>query len=427
MRNVEISLSWQYEPLFMPDIPARYYIITGGRGSGKSFAVATAISNDLVIPEETKNILYLRKTLVSAHLSIIPEFQEKIDLLGYGKFVDAGKTEIENIRTGSEIFFRGIQTSSGSNEANLKSIVNVATVIIDEAQELDDERTFDRIDLSLRSKTIRNRVILCLNPVDHTHWIYRRFFEARKVADDFNGIVDDTCYIHTDYRDNADNLSDDFLRLAEQCRKNDPDKYKHIWLGHWSKDKANALWKRATMIDPYRVPEAPAILERIVVAVDPAVTSKDSSDETGIIAAGCKRLNGVTHYYVIGDNSLKGSPREWATAAINQYKALRADRLVAEVNNGGDMVEDTIRNIDRSVSYRAVRASRGKIVRAEPIAALYEQGLVHHVGNFGALESQMCGYCGYDGEESPDRMDALVWALTELSERSGGSRILVTG
>ncbi len=424
MQSVEVDLSWQYEPLFRPDVPVRYYIITGGRGSGKSFAVATSISNDLVIPKETKNILYLRKTLVSAHVSIIPEFLEKIDLLGYGRFVESGKTEIENIKTGSKIYFRGIQSGSTSNEANLKSIPNIGTVIIDEAQELDDEATFDRLDLSLRSKTIRNRVILSLNPVDDTHWIYRRFFKERKVADDFNGIIEDTCYIHTDYRDNADNLSDDFLRLAEQCRNSDTDKYNHIWLGHWAKDKANALWKRATMIDPYRIPEAPANLERIVVAVDPAVTSKTSSDETGIIAAGCRRMNGATHYYIINDSSLKGSPKEWATVAINQYKNLRADRVIAEVNNGGDLVENTIRNIDRAVSYRSVRASRGKIVRAEPIAALYEQGLVHHVGHFGTLESQMCNYCGHDGEDSPDRMDALVWALTNLS--SGCSSGVVT-
>ena len=107
------------------------------------------------------------------------------------------------------------------------------------------------------------------------------------------------------------------------------------------------------------------------------------------------------------------------------YNEYEADRVVAETNQGGDMVEQTIRNIDRRIAYRGVRATRGKIVRAEPIAELYERGLVHHVGEFQLLEDEMCSYCGFDNEKSPDRMDALVWALTELSQRGVGSRAIL--
>jgi len=178
------------------------------------------------------------------------------------------------------------------------------------------------------------------------------------------------------------------------------------------------------MINPFRVKCAPADLDRIVVGVDPAITKKEGSDRTGIIIAGCKKLRGEIHYYVLDDRSLIGTPNEWASCAINAYNEYDADRIVAETNQGGDLVEQTIRNISR-VSYSGVRATRGKIVRAEPIAELYERGLVHHVGELPALEDEMCEYCGFEEDKSPDRMDALVWALTELSSHGIGSRAVL--
>ena len=150
-------------------------------------------------------------------------------------------------------------------------------------------------------------------------------------------------------------------------------------------------------------------LVRVVVGVDPAVTSSDESDETGIIVA-AKAENG--HAYVLADLSGRFSPDTWARVVIKAMDDWDADRVVAEVNNGGDLVETVLRTIDRAVSYKAVHASRGKVTRAEPIAALYEQGKVHHVGSLPRLEDQMTTWT--PGMASPDRMDALVWALTEL-------------
>jgi phage terminase large subunit-like protein len=178
-------------------------------------------------------------------------------------------------------------------------------------------------------------------------------------------------------------------------------------------DVAGALWARAA-IEAARVSAVPE-LTRILVAIDPAAGSSEHSDETGIIVAG-KDASG--HGYVLGDLSGRYAPTEWAQAAIAAYRAHDADRIVAEINNGGDMVEATLRVVDPSVPFTAVHASRGKVARAEPVAALYEQGRVHHVGAFPVLEDQMCAFAhdfdraaaGY----SPDRVDALVWALTEL-------------
>jgi predicted phage terminase large subunit-like protein len=178
-------------------------------------------------------------------------------------------------------------------------------------------------------------------------------------------------------------------------------------------DVPGALWSHG-VIDAARIASAPE-LTRIVVAIDPAAGSGEHSDETGIIVAG-KNADG--HGYVLADLSGHYTPTEWARAAVAAHRAHGADRIVAEINNGGEMVEATLRVVDPGVPFTAVHAARGKVARAEPVAALYEQGRVHHLGAFPALEDQMCGFVhGFDRAAagySPDRVDALVWALTEL-------------
>jgi phage terminase large subunit-like protein len=170
-------------------------------------------------------------------------------------------------------------------------------------------------------------------------------------------------------------------------------------------DAPGALWKRSN-IEALRVGKAPD-MTRVVVAIDPSVTT--TGDEAGIIVAG-KGTDGQG--YVLDDLSLQASPHGWGSQAVVAYHRYTADRIVAEVNNGGEMVELTVRTVDPNVSYRAVHASRGKQTRAEPVAALYEQGRVHHVGALPELEDEMCQW--ETGAASPNRMDALVWALTEL-------------
>ena len=173
-------------------------------------------------------------------------------------------------------------------------------------------------------------------------------------------------------------------------------------------DVPGALWQRAK-IEEGRLAVLTTPLVRVVVAIDPSATSTESADECGIVAAG---IDAHGHGYVLDDKSLRASPNRWASDAIALFHRRQADRIVAEVNNGGEMVGTVIHSIDPDVPYKAVSASRGKLTRAEPIAALYEQGKVHHVGPFELLEDQMCGWV--PGDKSPDRMDALVWALTDL-------------
>jgi len=173
-------------------------------------------------------------------------------------------------------------------------------------------------------------------------------------------------------------------------------------------DAPGALWHRE-QIDSLRVTQHPELI-RVVVGIDPAVTNTEESDETGIIVAG---LGTDGHGYVLDDRSLRASPAGWAQEAVTAYHSRQADRILAEVNNGGDMVELTIRTIDPTVAYKSLHASRGKQTRAEPVAALYEQGRIHHVGMLATLEDQMCEWTPGEGS-SPDRVDALVWCFTEL-------------
>ncbi|NEZ65533.1 hypothetical protein D0962_22675 [Leptolyngbyaceae cyanobacterium CCMR0082] len=175
------------------------------------------------------------------------------------------------------------------------------------------------------------------------------------------------------------------------------------------------LWSMEDDIDPYRVAVAPQVFARIVIGVDPPGSM---TTEAGIVAVG-KTAN--DHYYVLADDSLLGKPNQWANAAIGRYQSLKADTIAGERNYGGDMVENTIKNIDPTVGYKDVQATRGKQVRAEPVQQLYEAGQVHHVGHFPDLEKEMCRWVL--GDKSPNRLDALVWAITELMSATPTSYI----
>jgi phage terminase large subunit len=237
-----IKLNSKYQALFKND--TRFFIITGGRGSSKSFGVGTFAN--LLSFEQGHRILFTRQTMTSAHLSIIPEFQEKIDLMGVNDFFSINKSEIVNKQSGSEIIFKGIKTSSGDQTANLKSLQGVTTWILDEAEELTDESTFDKINLSIRQKGQQNRVILILNPATKEHWIYKRFFEQQGVQEGFNGTKGNVTYIHTTYEDNLKHLDQSFIDEIERIKETNPKKFNHVILGGWL-DKAEGVvfenWK----------------------------------------------------------------------------------------------------------------------------------------------------------------------------------------
>jgi len=224
-----ISIHKKYIPIFK-DL-SRYFVVTGGRGSGKSFSINVFLLN--LTYEKGHKVLFSRYTMISAHTSIIPEFIEKIDLMGVHEDFRITKDEIMNLKTGSSIIFKGIRTSSGNQTAALKSLNGITTFVVDEAEELVDEGTFDKIDFSIRSLLKQNRVILVMNPTTKEHWIYKRWFQSENVLGGSNTTLNGVTYIHTDYRDNIENLSESFLQQIMTMKKKRPDKYEHQILGGW--------------------------------------------------------------------------------------------------------------------------------------------------------------------------------------------------
>ena len=184
--------------------------------------------------------MFTRYTLTSANVSIIPEFIDKIESADLSNDFYITKDEIINLKTGSKILFKGIKTSSGTQTANLKSLAGVTTWVLDEAEELTDEETFEKIDFSIRTKGIQNRVILVLNPATKEHFIYKKFFEDKGIQSGSNLINGDTTYIHTTYLDNIENLSESFVNQIENIKNRRPEKYKHQILGGWL-DKAEGV------------------------------------------------------------------------------------------------------------------------------------------------------------------------------------------
>lgn len=224
----------------------------------------------------------------------------------------------------------------------------------------------------------------------------------------------DTKVIKGNTFENADNLAPSTIKMLKERYSGTRLGQQELY-GQILEDIEGALFN-ATNIEQNRIEIAPE-LQRIVIAIDPSVTSKASSDETGIIVAG----RGVdNHYYVLGDYSGIYSPDKWIKRAIDLYYKFEADRIVCEVNNGGDLIEKLIRVQDVNIPYTSIRATRGKILRAEPVAALAEQSKIKFVGYFKELEEQMCQYTA-DTIKSPDRLDAFVYAIMAL--QSSGSAI----
>lgn len=229
----------KYKPLFREQPDTRYTLVKGGRGSGKSYAVNTALCRSTYL--DPLNILFTRYTMTSAEVSIIPEFLDKIDALQVNEHFKVRSSDITNLVTGAKIVFRGLMTSSGNQVAKLKSIQGVKTWVLDEAQELDDPDLFDTIDFSVRTLEAPNQIIMVFNPTDVHSWIYERFY--KNVPEGFNGVIDDVRYISTTYLDNIHNLDQSLLHRAELMRENAPKKFRNVWLGEWATLSEGIIYK----------------------------------------------------------------------------------------------------------------------------------------------------------------------------------------
>ena len=312
------------------DNDTRYFICTGGRGSGKSFSIGLLLC--LMTFEPKHVILFTRYTLRSASISIIPEFLEKIELLGIQEDFYITKDEIINKKSGSRILFRGIKTSSGDQTANLKSLQGVTTWVLDEAEELTDEETFDKIDLSVRSKDTQNRVIMIMNPSTKEHWIYQRFFESKGMQDGKNLQKHDTTYIHTTYLDNKENLSSSYINQLENIRLRRPEKYKHQILGGWL-DKAEGVVFSNWQMGSFQQVSKSVFGQDFGFSADPTTLVETSIDKTN------KRIFLKLHYYKQGLTTSQISDLNKRFAKDNLIVADSAEpRLITELKVNNNIV-----------------------------------------------------------------------------------------
>ena len=270
-----------YHPLYT-DTDKFIILITGGRGSGKSFNASTFIERLTFEMTEVEKIihqiLYTRYTMVSAGMSIIPEMMEKIELDGTTRYFKTTKTDIVNKMTKSRIMFRGIKTSSGNQTAKLKSIQGITTFDCDEAEEWTNEEEFDKIMLSIRKKGIQNRIIIIMNPCDSNHFIYKKYIENTHKLVEIDGVQvqisthPNVLHIHTTYFDNLENLSPEFLKEVEDMKVNNLEKYAHVVIGRWADVAEGAVFKKWGIVD-----EFPQGCKKVGIGLDFGFTNDPSA------------------------------------------------------------------------------------------------------------------------------------------------------
>lgn len=397
MSTLQVQTPRWAQPLLLGSRGApRYRGAKGGRASGKSHFFAELLVERMLQDSTTKAIC-IREVQKSLEFSSKQLIGDKIKALGVGHYFEIQKNRISPVSGDGVIIFQGMQDHTAES---VKSLEGFDIAWVEEAQSL-STRSLELLDPTLRKEG--SEIWCSWNPNREGDPVEQLFKDN-----------DNAALVHVNYMDNPF-VTDATKEMADRIRSQNLMKYNHIWLGDYMKEIEGALWTAdqlyACRIDEQEIPE----LSRIVVAIDPAVTGNASSDETGIVVAG---RTSKEKYVVLEDCSLRGSPDQWIKRAISKYHEYQADRIIAETNNGGDLVENLLRNTDRSISYRSVRATRGKMLRAEPVAALYENDQVVHAGKFPELEEQMIFYNGRSNV-SPDRLDALVWAITELSQTSG--------
>ena len=313
-------------------------LVTGGRGSGKSFSTSTFLERLTfeMTPEDkiVHQILYTRYTMVSANISIIPEFLEKAELDGTQKFFSSTRSDVTNKMTGSRVMFRGIKSSSGNQTAKLKSIHGITTFVVDEAEEWVSEREFETIMLSIRQKGIQNRIIIVMNPTDNNHWVYKRFIENTHEGVMYDGVPvqvsthPNVLHIHTTYLDNLENLSPEFIKEVNEMKVKNPEKYAHTVMGRWADVAEGAVFKKTGVVK-----EFPKWCKKVAIGLDFGYTNDVSA------AMMCGMIDDNLYiselFYRTGmlSSDLIKELRRYGD--IKVFSDSADPRLVQEIHNGG--------------------------------------------------------------------------------------------
>lgn len=392
--SLRIETAEIFDPLLQP---SRYKAAYGGRGSAKSHFFGDSVIERCVLTPGTR-VVCVREVQKSLKDSVKLLLEDKIRSYKLETVFDIRSDHIKT-PGGGIIVFNGMADHTADS---IKSLEGFDIAYVEEAH------TFTQRSLELLRPTIRERgseLWFSWNPRSADDPV-DKFFRGGELPPD-------AILVRSNYTDNPW-----FPPELEQERAfdeiNNPQRYPHVWLGEYEPQAVGAIWTREVFARNRRDQAPP--MSRVLVSIDPPISSEPGSDEAGIIVGG---LGTDKRGYVLGDYSTQGSPQEWADRAISAYDLHEADAIIAEVNQGGEMVTHVIHSIRPSIRVIPVRATRGKHVRAEPISALYSLDKISHVGAFPKLEAQMCLMTadGYQGNDSPDRADSAIWLFTELFPR----------
>ena len=404
MASVNVQMPPKLIDAFLGE--ARYRGAYGGRGSGKTrtFATMTAVRAHMFAQAGRDGIILCgREFQNTLEESSLTEIKAAINSLPWlAPHFEIGEKYIKTKCGRVSYSFKGLSRNIDA----LKSKSKILICWVDEAEPV-SEKCWGKLTPTVREQN--SEIWVTWNPEIENSATDKRF---RKDPPKDSKIVE------INYQDNPW-----FPVVLEQERLNDlekrPEQYNHIWGGGYVEDSQDALWSRA-LIDLTRVNYIPNSEDfwfvRIVVGVDPATTKKKGSNETGIVVAG---LGSDDHLYILADYSGKYSPAEWAEQACKAFDEWQADLIIAEGNQGGEMVKHTIKTHNPNVNVKMIHASRGKQARAEPIAAIFEEGEAHFCGRMRQLETMCCTWEPLSGDESPDRLDAMVWAATACKLGNG--------
>lgn len=418
----EFSLTEKQKSLLtLLSSPARHVLLYGGSRSGKTFLFCYGLATRALRADGSRHGVF-RKTGVAVKQSIGKDTMPKVFALAYPKakvkwYEQDGMFALGN---GSEIWLAGLEDKERLDKVLGKEF---ATIYENEASEITyDAHTTLQTRLAQRvpittgpGEYLALKNYTDLNPTTQSHWTHKLWVQGIEPTEKRPVNRHDYVYSVVNPQDNQDNLDPAYIEGLKLLPKAKRDRF---FLGQYSGDSSDALWQRSNIdsnrlhvIQETDLPE----FRRIVVAIDPAISSEDGSNETGIIVAA---IDNAGMGYVLADGSGVMKPSEWASTALTLYHSYKADRIIAEANQGGEMVEEVITAQNPHAPVQLVKASRGKYVRAEPVSALYARNRIRHVGTFDELEDQMCSFTAdFDRKAqgySPDRMDALVWAMTDL-------------
>ena len=384
---------------------SRYKVLHGGRGSAKSWSVARVLL--IRGTEEPLRILCAREFQNSLADSVHRLLADQIELLQLSAFYRVGKSAIIGAN-GTEFRFAGLR----HHISKIKSFEGFDIVWVEEGQTV-SKNSFDVLIPTIRKAG--SEIWVTLNPDLEDDDAWQRFVVGPPRAD---AIVQPVNWMDNPW------LTDELRAEKDHLRALDLDAYENVWGGRCRAHVENALWKMEIFgANRERAPETEkerevllSTLSRVVISIDPSGCAGENdkrSDEIGMVVAG-KGHDGLAR--ILEDATGRYSPDEWANKALLLFDRWKGDKIVAEKNFGGAMVESTIRTARRHAHVKLVNASRGKVQRAEPVAAIYAQGKVRHVGHFAELERQYCQFStgGHMGARSPDRADAAIWGLTEL-------------